>query len=126
MYSLISQRLDSTLTGDQRRHMTATAANAAEPLLPALHGRVGCVALLRHGQQLHVHRDGVEQVRQDLGLDAHISDPFQALQVTTGGFAELGRRLAAQDRPVLLVQEGGYLSDDLTSNIAAVLGAFSA
>ena len=59
-----------------------------------------------------------------LGLDAHVSDPFRALGITTQGFAALGRRLARYDTPVVLVQEGGYLSDALSENLAAVLGAF--
>ncbi|MDG1456988.1 MAG: histone deacetylase family protein [Pseudoprimorskyibacter sp.] len=59
-----------------------------------------------------------------LGLDAHVSDPFNALRITTQGFGALGRRLARCGKPVVLIQEGGYLSDALSENLAAVLGAF--
>jgi acetoin utilization deacetylase AcuC-like enzyme len=58
-----------------------------------------------------------------LGLDAHVDDPFRGLAVTTPGFAAIGAALADTELPVLLVQEGGYLSDALADNLQAVLGA---
>lgn len=61
-----------------------------------------------------------------LGLDAHESDPFQGLAITTGGFARIAERIAALGLPTLLVQEGGYLSDDLSRNIASFLEGFEA
>jgi len=56
-----------------------------------------------------------------LGLDAHERDPFQGLAVTTAGFGRITRAIAGAGRPVLYVQEGGYLSDDLGPNLAAAL-----
>ncbi|MBT6117573.1 MAG: histone deacetylase family protein, partial [Rhodospirillaceae bacterium] len=61
-----------------------------------------------------------------LGLDAHESDPFQGLAITTEGFARIARRIAEFGLPTLLVQEGGYLSDDLSRNIASFLDGFEA
>ncbi|MGY6409415.1 MAG: histone deacetylase family protein [Alkalilacustris sp.] len=58
-----------------------------------------------------------------LGLDAHEGDPFQGLAVTTTGFGAIGAALSATGLPLLLVQEGGYLSDALTANLTAVLEA---
>ena len=60
-----------------------------------------------------------------LGLDAHESDPFEALRVTTPGFHRIGARIAAAGLPVVAVQEGGYLSDHLSANIEAALRGLS-
>ncbi|ODT57852.1 MULTISPECIES: histone deacetylase family protein [Paracoccus] len=56
-----------------------------------------------------------------LGLDAHERDPFRGLQVTTPGFARAAARIKAAGLPTVIVQEGGYLSEDLTHNLAATL-----
>jgi len=56
-----------------------------------------------------------------LGLDAHENDPFQGLAVTTAGFARITAAIAALGVPTLYVQEGGYLSEDLSGNIASAL-----
>lgn len=61
-----------------------------------------------------------------LGFDAAEGDPsaLAGFLVSTPGFAEIGRRLAALRRPTLLVQEGGYRLDTLGQNAAAFLEAF--
>ncbi|WP_022707055.1 histone deacetylase family protein [Paracoccus zeaxanthinifaciens] len=56
-----------------------------------------------------------------LGLDAHENDPFKGLAVTTPGFAEAARRIAALNLPSVIVQEGGYVSEDLTRNLSSFL-----
>ena len=56
-----------------------------------------------------------------LGLDAHVNDPFQGLAVTTPGFARITAAIAGLGLPVLYVQEGGYLSDDLGPNLTSAL-----
>jgi len=61
-----------------------------------------------------------------LGLDASQADPFGGLAVTTDGFARIAEAIAGLGLPSLLVQEGGYLSDELGANLAAFLGAFEA
>lgn len=58
-----------------------------------------------------------------LGLDASIEDPFKGLAITQDGFRRIGERLSEAGVPTLLVQEGGYLSDSLGSNLRAVLAA---
>ncbi|MEX1109579.1 MAG: hypothetical protein WEC00_11735, partial [Dongiaceae bacterium] len=60
-----------------------------------------------------------------LGLDAHESDPFAAFKVTTGGYGEIARRVAALQLPTVLVQEGGYVSPDLGAVLVAFLAEFS-
>ena len=61
-----------------------------------------------------------------LGLDAYEGDPFGGLKITTGGFSRIAEAVAGLGLPTLLVQEGGYLCDDLGANLAAFLGAFEA
>lgn len=61
-----------------------------------------------------------------LGLDASERDPLAGLAVTTDGFDRIGAAIARLGLPTVLVQEGGYLSDILGANLAAVLGGFEA
>jgi acetoin utilization deacetylase AcuC-like enzyme len=61
-----------------------------------------------------------------LGLDAFEGDPFGGLQVSTAGFAAIARQVAsALPVPTVIVQEGGYLCDDLGANLQAFLGAYA-
>ncbi|MEX1177256.1 MAG: histone deacetylase family protein [Nitriliruptor sp.] len=57
-----------------------------------------------------------------LGFDAAAGDPLGPLALTPAGFAEVGRRIGALQRPTLLVQEGGYAEADLGPLLAATLG----
>ncbi|MNE70172.1 Acetylpolyamine aminohydrolase [compost metagenome] len=59
-----------------------------------------------------------------MGLDAHENDPYQALAVSTEGFARILGEIARLGLPTVLVQEGGYLSQDLGPNLASALGGF--
>lgn len=59
-----------------------------------------------------------------LGLDASEHDPLAGLAVTTDGFRRIGEAIALMQLPTVFVQEGGYLSDFLGANLAAVLGGF--
>jgi acetoin utilization deacetylase AcuC-like enzyme len=61
-----------------------------------------------------------------LGLDASEHDPLAGLAVTTDGFRRIGAAIAQMGLPTVFVQEGGYLSDSLGVNLAAVLGGFEA
>ena len=61
-----------------------------------------------------------------LGLDASESDPLRGLSVTTDGFKQTGKAIADFGLPTVFVQEGGYLSDVLSDNLAAVLTAAEA
>ena len=60
-----------------------------------------------------------------LGLDAHESDPFQGMGLSTPGFARIGTAIAGLGLPTLLVQEGGYLSDVMGENLTSVLDVFA-
>ena len=59
-----------------------------------------------------------------LGLDASEHDPLAGLAVTTEGFRRIGTAIARLGLPTVLVQEGGYLSDILGTNLTAVLAGF--
>lgn len=61
-----------------------------------------------------------------LGLDASESDPLQGLKVTAAGFHAMARKIAGLGLPTVLVQEGGYLSDDLGHNLVQFLAGFEA
>src|SRR5258708_4293656 len=58
-----------------------------------------------------------------LGLDASESDPLQGLKVTGAGFHAMSEKISRLGLPTVLVQEGGYLSDDLGSNLVQFLSS---
>ena len=59
-----------------------------------------------------------------LGLDAYEGDPFEGMKITTSGFGRIGAALGALDLPSVLVQEGGYLSEELGDNLVSFLAGF--
>jgi acetoin utilization deacetylase AcuC-like enzyme len=59
-----------------------------------------------------------------LGLDASESDPLQGLKITGAGFHAMAKKIASLGLPAVLVQEGGYLSDDLSRNLVRFLAGF--
>jgi acetoin utilization deacetylase AcuC-like enzyme len=61
-----------------------------------------------------------------LGLDASEEDPLAGMKITTDGFRRIGGAIARIGLPTTLVQEGGYLSDILGTNLAAVLAGYEA
>ncbi len=60
------------------------------------------------------------------GLDIAIDDPFKAFAIRTDDFNAIGRRIAEMNLPTLVVQEGGYPSESLGTNLAAVLRGLGA
>jgi len=61
-----------------------------------------------------------------LGLDAFEGDPFGGLSVSTPGFARIAEKIAALKLPTVIVQEGGYLCDELGDNLTSFLTGFGA
>ena len=59
-----------------------------------------------------------------LGLDAFEGDPFGGLSVTTDGFARIAETIAGLRLPTVIVQEGGYLCDELGANLTSLLGGW--
>jgi acetoin utilization deacetylase AcuC-like enzyme len=58
------------------------------------------------------------------GFDAHIDDPLAELELSTGLFAELGRRAAGLAPRIAAVLEGGYNLETLPELVAATLEGF--
>ncbi len=59
-----------------------------------------------------------------LGLDAFEGDPFGGLLVSTAGFGRIAEAIASLHLPTVIVQEGGYLCDELGDNLTAFLTGF--
>jgi acetoin utilization deacetylase AcuC-like enzyme len=59
-----------------------------------------------------------------LGLDAHEADPLKGGTVTQGGFARIAEQIASLGLPTVIVQEGGYLTEHLSDNLAMFLAAY--
>jgi acetoin utilization deacetylase AcuC-like enzyme len=57
-----------------------------------------------------------------LGLDAFEGDPFAGLNITTKGYRLIGQAIAARVTcPIVIVQEGGYICDELGDNLTHFL-----
>jgi acetoin utilization deacetylase AcuC-like enzyme len=56
-----------------------------------------------------------------LGVDPADGDPTAGLCLTTADFAEVGKAIGAIDRPLLIVQEGGYQLHRVGADVRAVL-----
>ena len=56
-----------------------------------------------------------------LGFDTYEKDPIGDLALTTAGYHEMGRRVAALGRRLVILQEGGYHVGDLGANARAWL-----
>ncbi|MDQ2093065.1 histone deacetylase family protein [Rhodalgimonas zhirmunskyi] len=59
-----------------------------------------------------------------LGLDAHENDPLKGMQISWDGFRRAGEKIAAAGYPTVLIQEGGYLSPDLTTSLVSFLSGY--
>ena len=64
---------------------------------------------------------GADVLVVSLGLDASENDPLKGLATTTKGFGRIGQTIGQLGLPTLLLQEGGYLSDELGDNLTSVI-----
>ncbi|NJC97459.1 MAG: histone deacetylase family protein [Anaerolineae bacterium] len=55
------------------------------------------------------------------GMDIYAEDPLGTVKVTTNGIAEIGKRIASLELPIVVVMEGGYANEALGRNILALL-----
>ncbi|MEO1494918.1 MAG: histone deacetylase family protein [Pseudomonadota bacterium] len=92
------------------------------PLAKTTEDAAYLAALDRAIAHIAVYRPGALVLA--LGLDAHVSDPLKGMALSTAAFEAIGARVAEIDLPTVLVQEGGYLSDDLGRNLTAFLSGF--
>ena len=60
-----------------------------------------------------------------LGFDTYQKDPIGDLGLTTDGYHEMGKRVAALGRRLVILQEGGYHVGDLGANAVAWLRGVS-
>ncbi|MEM6848265.1 MAG: histone deacetylase family protein [Pseudomonadota bacterium] len=60
-----------------------------------------------------------------LGVDALQADPHSGHMISPDGYMAIARRLKAWSLPTVLVQEGGYLSDQLGPTVASFLSEAS-
>ncbi|MGS4987278.1 histone deacetylase family protein [Roseibium sp. RP-7] len=72
----------------------------------------------------HIRAFGTDILVVALGLDAYEKDPLKGLAITTPGFERIGAAIAKLGLPVLFVQEGGYLSEELGQNLTSFLKGF--
>ena len=59
-----------------------------------------------------------------LGLDAFERDPLSGLAISTAGFSRIGKRIGSMALPSVIVQEGGYLTEELGLNLSSFLEGF--
>jgi acetoin utilization deacetylase AcuC-like enzyme len=70
-----------------------------------------------------VNPDKFEVVAVSAGFDTHIGD-LASLGLTEKGYGEIGKRIAALNKPTFFVLEGGYDGDQNGKNIHSLLEAF--
>lgn len=56
------------------------------------------------------------------GADTFVGDPISHFELKRDDFAQVGQLLGATALPILVVMEGGYATDHLGSNVAALIG----
>jgi acetoin utilization deacetylase AcuC-like enzyme len=69
---------------------------------------------------------GADHLVVAAGLDISADDPFKGFAIHTADFGVIGRRIAEMKLPMVVVQEGGYPSDSLGRNLAALLTGLGA
>ena len=104
----------------ERGEGAGLGANLNLPL-PRGIGDAAYLTALAEGLQA-IRSFGAEVIVVALGLDAHENDPFQGLRLSTPGFTRVAEAITATGLPLVVVQEGGYVSPDL----GPALGAFLA
>ncbi|MDO9711499.1 histone deacetylase family protein [Paracraurococcus lichenis] len=91
--------------------------------LPPGSGNAAWLAGLETGIA-RIAASGAEALVVSLGFDAQAGDPTANQAVDAEAFKVAGRWIADLERPVLLVQEGGYLVEKLAANLSAFLAGF--
>lgn len=58
------------------------------------------------------------------GADTHESDPIGGFKLTTDYFAQMAETIANLSKPTVILQEGGYNTDQLGKNVVSFLSGF--
>lgn len=97
-------------------------ANINLPLPLGCNGETFFNALEKLVESMQAFRP--EAVVVALGLDGHRADPLAGMTLETEDFTVLGQRLSQLDLPTVLIQEGGYPTEYLSNNLAALMRGF--
>lgn len=92
--------------------------------VPAGSGDDSYLEAVRRGV-LSVRDGGATVLVISAGFDAFRGDPSVDMNVSTEGFREIGRLLGRLRLPTAIIQEGGYLVEELGLNLGAFLDGFS-
>ena len=65
--------------------------------------------------------DSVDSLVVSLGVDTFVDDPLGTFSLTTDDYGRMANEISALGLPTVLVQEGGYESEDLGRNVATFL-----
>ncbi|HEV8546081.1 MAG TPA: histone deacetylase family protein [Candidatus Limnocylindrales bacterium] len=104
-------------------HETGEGEGAGENLnLPQPAGLTdeGFLAALDRALEAILDRPG-SVIVVSLGFDTYVQDPIGDFALTTDVFGEVGRRVAATGRRLIILQEGGYYRPALGDNVVAWL-----
>lgn len=71
-----------------------------------------------------IHRFKPDALVFSHGFDIYIDDPQSKVAVTTEGFSQLGRLVAALGLPTIVIQEGGYDLDSMAANTESFFSGF--
>ncbi len=104
-YPFVTGHADETGTGHGRGY-------TANLPLPALTDDDAFVAALEHAAEV-IDGFGPDTVVVSLGLDTYEHDPICDFSLTPDGFERSGALVADLGRPLVILQEGGYATDQL-------------
>lgn len=93
--------------------------------VPAGSGDEAYLEAVRRGI-LSVRESGATALVVSAGFDAFKGDPSVDMNVSTDGFRQIGRLLGQLRLSTAIIQEGGYLVEELGLNLGAFLDGFSA
>ena len=68
-----------------------------------------------------IERFSPDAVVISLGLDTFINDPYAAFAITTPGYVRMGELIRGLNKPMLVVQEGGYMCPELGENLVSFM-----
>ncbi len=67
---------------------------------------------------------GAEALVVAFGVDTFVDDPLGSFTLATTDYPGIGNRLRDLDLPTVILQEGGYATSDIGTNVAAFLSGF--
>jgi acetoin utilization deacetylase AcuC-like enzyme len=73
----------------------------------------------------HIRQFNPEFLVISLGLDTHVDDPIGGFALTTPYYTRIAQTLSQLDLPTVIVQEGGYNTDLLGTNVVSFLQGFA-